>query len=104
MDEHSVTEHTLTELQYAQPQKGEDFKLFLFGADGFHSGAIWFTSGAIRYPDEQTSADVAKHLVERHMREKLEVRICNGGDLLVFHSIGGRQLYPVNGADFWSRV
>ena len=99
-----MEEHNLTELQYAQPQKGEDLKLFLYDKSGFHSAAIWFTSGVIRYPDEQTSAEIAKSVVERHIAQNLEVRITDAGDLLVFHARHGRVLYPSSAEQFWSLV
>jgi hypothetical protein len=99
-----MEEHELTTLQFTQPQKGEDFKLYLYDAHGFHTGAIWFTSGKIRYPDEQTSAEIAKHLVEQHLQEQLEVRITNGGDLLVFHAQQGKVLYPASAELFWENV
>jgi hypothetical protein len=97
-------EHHLTEILFADPVKGEDFKLYLYGKDGFHGGPIWFTSGRIRYPDEQIAAGVAQLLVEKHVRDGLEVRITNGGDFLVFHSQRGQMLFPTNADQFWSKV
>ncbi len=94
----------LTEIQFAEPTPGEAFKLYLYGKDGFHSGAIWFTNGRIRYPDEEIAASDAKRLAERNIAEGREVRITNGGDLLVFHSRNGQQLYPAQAEKFWSKV
>jgi hypothetical protein len=97
-----MTEHELTTLQYAMPQKGADYKLYLFAADGFHDGVIWFTTGKIRYPDEEITAVDAKKLADLHVARGLECRITDAGDLLVAHWLGGKQIYPV--ADFWSLV
>lgn len=99
-----MIEHNLSEILFADPIRGEDFKLYLYDNDGFHSGAIWFTSGRIRYPDEQIPAEMARGLAEKHMMGGLEVRITNGGDLLVFHSMRGQMLYPTNAESFWSKV
>lgn len=97
-------EHNLTEILFADPIKGEDFKLYIYDREGFHGGAIWFTSGRIRYPDEQVSVDYARGLTEKAMLGGLEVRITNGGDFLVFHSQRGQMLYPTNFDSFWSSV
>ncbi len=99
-----MEEHELTELQFTTPQQGADFKLYLYDKHGFHSGAIWFTSGRIRYPDEQTTAEMAQRLTERHISSRLEVRITDAGDMLVFHSRHGEILYPVDADKFWSLV
>ena len=77
--------HTLTELMYTEPEKGGDYRLYLFDAEGLHSGSQWFTSGAIRYPDEQIEAHRAQIFAEEWIKRGLEVRITDGGDRLVFH-------------------
>jgi hypothetical protein len=97
-------ERHLTELMFAEPIKGDDYKLYIYGSDDLHGAAIWFTSGVIRYPDEQISAADARKLAEKNMRDGLEVRITNGGDFLVFHSQRGQMIYPTNAEAFWSRV
>ena len=97
-------EHNLTEILFADPVKGEDFKLYIYGADGYHGGAIWFTSGRIRYPEEQVGVEMARGLADKNIAEGLEVRITNGGDFLVFHSQRGQMLYPTNAEQFWSKV
>jgi hypothetical protein len=40
------------------------------------------------------------------MADGKEVIITNGGDITVFHSVGGEIVYPTNTslADFWSQV
>lgn len=97
-------EHNLTEILFADPIKGEDFKLYIYDREGFHGAAIWFTSGRIRYPEEQVGVEFARGLTEEAMLRGLEVRITNGGDFLVFHSQRGQMLYPTNAETFWSKV
>lgn len=99
-------EYELTQLQYAVPVKGENFRLYIYGADGFHSGGQWFTSGLIKYPDEQIDrvTAAAREMAARH--EGLETKVTNVGDMLVFHSVGGEILYPqgVTGGEFWTTL
>ena len=97
-------EYEMTELIYAEPVRGENYRLYRYGADGYHSGTQWFTSGRIRYPDEQITAERAKALAEETMREGHEVRITDSGDFLVFRAINGRQVHPPENVDFWRLV
>lgn len=99
-----VHEYELTELQYARPEKGSNYKLYLYDKDGFHSGGIWFTSGTIRYPDEQIGLALAKEMAEKNIENGHEVRITDGGDFLVFHSTHGQVLYPNHEESFWERA
>lgn len=99
-------EYELTQFQYAVPVKGDNFRLYIYGTDGYHSGGQWFTSGPIKYPDEQIDASeaAAREMLARH--RKLETRVTNSGDMLVFHSVDGEILYPkgVNGGEFWTSL
>ena len=99
-------EYELTELQYATPVKGDDLKLYVYCYENGtkHGGTIWFTSGRIRYPDEQMPLANAKAITDAHVALGEEVRICDGGDRLVAHWQDGRQLYPAADVDFWSLV
>ena len=102
-----AAEYELTELQYETPVKGDNFKLYVYAYEGGakHGGAFWFTSGRIKYPDEQIPLADARMLVEYHgLAMKEEVRITDGGDRLVAHWKGGEQLYPAADVDFWSLV
>ena len=97
-----VHEHQLTQLIHSTPVRGGNYRLYLYEADGFHSGGQWFTSGRIRYPEEQIAAATAKEWAEAHIQRGLEVRITDAGDFLVFHSHHGKQLWPASGEDIWS--
>jgi hypothetical protein len=92
----------LTQLQYSTDLRGP-FALYVYGSDGYHSGKQWF-SKTIRYPDEEISVPLAKSRALKAVAEKREVRITDGGDMLVYHARGGVQLYPSNGLDFWKAV
>jgi hypothetical protein len=92
--------HTLTELQYAEIGEGP-WKLYIYGEDEFHSGGMWFRKGKAEYPDEEITLQDAKEWADAAMRNKREVRICDGGDMLVFHSVNGVVLY---GEGFWEAV
>ena len=92
--------HTLTELQYAEIGDGP-WALYIYGRNGMHSGKQWFRKGTVKYPDEEiTIAEACKRAKEAVMKRK-EVRICDGGDKLVFHSQDGKILY---GDGFWDVV
>jgi hypothetical protein len=92
--------HTLTELQYAEIGEGP-WKIYCYQRDGFHSGGMWFRKGKAKYPDEEITLQDAKEWAAAAMRNKREVRICDGGDMLVFHSVNGKILY---GEGFWEAV
>lgn len=77
---------TLTELQYSQDRKGP-FALYIFDSTGYHSGRQYFASKIKR-------ADAA-------IAKGKEVRITDGGDMLVFHSRGGKVLF---GEKFWEEI
>jgi hypothetical protein len=92
--------HTITELQYAEIGEGP-WKMYVSNNQGFHSGGMWFRKGKAKYPDEEIIISDAKEWAAAAMRNKREVRICDGGDMLVFHSAGGAVLY---GEGFWEAV
>ena len=54
-----------------------------------------------KYPDEEIIISDAKEWAAAAMRNKREVRICDGGDMLVFHSVNGAVVY---GEGFWEAV
>lgn len=88
--------HTLTKLQYSTDRKGP-WALYIYREDGFHTGKQWFNK-QIRYPDEEITIAQAQGKTARAMAAGLEVRICDGGDNLVFHAEGNNVLY---GESFW---
>jgi hypothetical protein len=92
--------HKLTELQYSEDRNGP-WVLYVFGADGLHSGGQWFEREPLKHPDEEISIGEAQARAEIAVEQKHEVRVCDGGDHLVFHSQDGRTLY---GAGFWDAI
>jgi hypothetical protein len=97
-----VTTYTLTEFQYSDDRNGP-FQLYIFGPDGYHSGGQWFHR-VVRYPNEEIPIPAAKQLADQAIAKGREVRITAGGDMLVFHSVNGRQLYPDQGVNFWAEI
>ena len=77
------------------------WKLYIYTKDGYHSGGTWFTTGRIKYAGEEISFQEAKDRAERAVQEKKEVRVCDGGDFLVFHSEAGKCVY---GSTFWNEA
>jgi hypothetical protein len=92
-----------TELQYSNDRKGP-FKLYIFDKDGYHSGGKWFRPGEPKYPDEEITLEQAKLSADYAKNHGKEVRICDGGDFLVYHSVGGKVIYPKPPADFWGEL
>ena len=91
---------TLTELQYVEIGEGP-WKLYIYGPDGYHSGGKWFCKGKMKYPDEEIALKEAKRRSDTNIAKGLEVKVCDGGDNLVFHSENGVVVY---GEDFWKVV
>ena len=89
--------YTLTELQYAKTGEGP-WKLYIYGRDGYHSGGRWFRSGPMKYPEEEIPGAEALRRCMEAQKKAQEVKVCDGGDMLVFHAIGKHVLY---GSDFW---
>ena len=95
--------YTLNDLQYAEQGAGP-WALYIYGRSGYHTGKTWFRKGKVKYPDEEITAQEAKHRVDKAIRDKREVRICDDGDLLVFHSSGGVVHFPDNPDEFWKKA
>ena len=96
---------TLTELQYSDDRKGP-LRIYVFGPAGssFHFGGIWFERKP-RYPEEgEITTEEAERRFRWAMREKREVRICNGGDMLVLHAKEGKMIYPETAEEFWGNL
>ncbi len=77
--------------------------LYIFRPDGYHHGKQWFAK-TIRYPEEEILSSKARERVDAAIAAGLEVRICNGGDLLVFHAVNGKIEYPTDVTKFWLDV
>lgn len=78
---------TLTDLQYHADGPLFPARLYLFGADGRHSGGKWLrTEAALREALDTT--------VRAALIAKREVRITDPGDMLVFHAVGGEIVFP----------
>jgi hypothetical protein len=67
----------------------------------YHSGGIWFADKP-KYPEEGeiTTAEAETRCMSA-LLEGREVRVCDGGDMLVFHADHSGILY---GATFWDDV
>lgn len=90
--------HTLTKLQYSEDRSGP-WKLYVYEPNSeYHRGGVWFRKGKPKYPDEELGFTAAKVKCANAMRNGREVRICDGGDMLVFHAQGETILY---GDKFW---
>lgn len=89
---------TLDALQHTEKGEGP-WRLYCYRRDGFHVGGVWFRRGALQYPDEEITYQEAKQRAEQAMRENREVRVCDRGDMLVFHCLRGNVLH---GDGFWS--
>jgi hypothetical protein len=101
-----MSEFEFTELQYAKPVKGEPKKLYLYNAEGFHTRPVWFTSGPLDFLEPEVPLPIAWAAISRHMEQGLEVRVTDGGDMLLFHAKGGEILYPpdVELEEFWGTL
>lgn len=93
--------HRLTELQHSEDRKGP-WKLYVYEKDSeFHRGGVWFMDKP-KYPKEgEITTREAKARCIIAIAEDREVRVCDGGDMLVFHYQNGRVLH---GANFWNEV
>ena len=94
-----MSTYTLTELQYSDDRKGP-WKLYVYKADGYHNGGVWFRAKP-EYPREEITSEKALEFTKSAMRKKHEVRICDGGDMLVLHAKDGKTLYPADPKAFW---
>jgi len=90
----------LTELQYAETGEGP-WRLYLYNDDGFHGRAKWFRLGRMKYPSEEITPEEAKRRSDANHAIGREVRITDGGDMLVYHSVNGEVVY---GENFWNEI
>ena len=89
--------HTLTELQYSKDRQGP-FALYIYEPNSeFHRGKRWFENKP-KYPDEEITTATAHACVNEAIQAGREVRVTDGGDMLVYHWKGGKVLY---GETFW---
>ena len=92
----------LTELVRSEDRSGP-FVLYVYGFNGYHSGKRYFRRKGepMKYPDEEIALTAAYEQTKLAMAEGREVRVCDPGDALVFHSDGQTVLH---GANFWKAV
>jgi hypothetical protein len=88
----------LTQLQYSEERKGP-FMLYIYD-NGRPGPGQWFREIPV-YPDEEITSVAAKVKSALAVARGAEVRICDGGDMLVFHSKGGKILF---GEKFWEEI
>lgn len=79
---------TLTELQYAQPVKGDRFRLYIYGEDGKHNGRIYFRETPNRKNGEVDISDAACHALVAVGAGK-EIRVTDSGDMLLYRITTG---------------
>jgi hypothetical protein len=92
--------YKLTQLQYSQDRKGP-FQLYVFGRDGrSYTVRTWFAK-PVTFPDEEIPIAEARELATAAISHGQEVRVCDAGDELVFHSAGGKTIY---GDRFWEEI
>lgn len=77
------------------------WKIYIFDQSGYHHGGQWFRIGKLKYPNEEISFARAKQFCESAVGKGLEVRICDGMDWLVFHSVNGK---VIHGSTFWNEA
>lgn len=90
----------ITDLTYAEPGKGP-WRLYVYGEDDFHTGGKWFRSGKMRHPEEEITKEEAYQNSVAAITLEREVRVCDGGDHLVFHAQHGEVIY---GENFWDTL
>jgi len=93
----------LSTLQYSNDREGP-WRLYIYEADGFHRGGQWFRKPPLKYADEEITAIEALKLAAFALRDKKEIRVCDGGDALVYHAKDGKCLYPPDGGNFWMEI
>ena len=92
--------HTLTELQYSQDRKGP-FALYVYEPNSeYHRGPQWFAE-KVDYPDEEITIAKAHELYAKVFAAGREIRITDGGDMLVHHAKDGRVIY---GEKLWEEI
>lgn len=84
--------HELTTLKYSTDRRGP-WKLYVFEPNSkYHRGGVWFRATP-KYPDEEITTAEAEKRTSEAIKAKREVRICDGGDMLVFHAENGAVVY-----------
>lgn len=91
---------TLTDLQHSDDRNGP-FQLYIFDKAGYHRGGRGFRTPTPKYPDEEITVQKAKLESDEAIKKGFEVRIVDGGDMLVFHHRGGKVLH---GEKFWEEI
>lgn len=77
------------------------WKLYIYEPNSeYHRGGQWFRN-KVRYDDDEIPTRLAEVRYLDAMRQGREVRVCDGGDELVFHAKAGRVLY---GEKFWEEI
>lgn len=94
---------TLTELQYSNDRKGP-FKLYIYDSTGYHQGPQWFRRPPLQYPDEEITAHEAMVRALEAFAIGCEIRITDGGDMLVYHAKDRKVLYPQPIGNFWNEM
>jgi hypothetical protein len=93
--------YTLTELKYAEIGEGP-WKLHIHhGGPPYNSEVWWFRKKQTKHAIEEIALVEAKKRSDANIAQGLEVKVCDGGDELVFHSESGVVLY---GEGFWEAV
>ena len=82
----------LTSLIHTQWDGKSPLKLYISNHSGFHFGGQWFED-IPQYPEEEITTVDAMQQAATAIAERREVRICDGGDRLVFHSAKGLVVY-----------
>ena len=77
------------------------WRLYIYDRFGYHSGGAWFRAGKRQYPDEEIAFANARERCEKSVAAGHEVRICDGMDHLVFHSVNGEVVF---GGTFWNQA
>lgn len=92
---------TLTQLQYSVDRKGP-WKLYIFELNSeYHRGGVWFMEKP-KYPEEgEITIAKASLLVMEAIKDGREIRVCDGGDMLVYHWRNGR---VEHGENFWTEI
>lgn len=55
----------------------------------------------VKYPDEEVDIPTAKTICDKAIANRQEVRVTDGGDMLVYHAQAGMTLY---GEKFWEEI
>lgn len=96
-----MTAVTLDQLQHSDDRKGP-WCLYVYEADGqHHRGGTWFQDSP-KYPEEgEITTREAQTRCILAVTDHREVRVTDGGDMLVFHFDGEK---VVHGQSFWNEV